>query len=101
MWGREVSPMVRKETKKEEKKNHIWVKGGDVAQRIYMLRGWWHTFPCHGLTLHLTHYLSKSWSHVPPHIFNVIQYCTTVTLSWVLPLPLLQTRHRTPSQSSA
>src|SRR6266581_6098719 len=55
------------------------------------LRGWWHTFPRHGLTLRLTHYLSKSWSHVPPHIFNVIQYCTTVTPSQVLPLPLLQT----------
>src|SRR6266702_4255980 len=55
------------------------------------LQGWWHTFPRHGLTLRLTHYLSKSWSHVPPHIFNVIQYCTTVTPSQVLPLPLLQT----------
>jgi len=55
------------------------------------LRGWWHTFPHHRLSLHPTHFLSKSWSHVPAHIQRNI----VLTLSQVLPLPLLQSRRGT------
>src|SRR6266702_1337737 len=55
------------------------------------LRGWWHTFPCHRLSLRPTHFLSKSWSHVPAQI----QHNTVLTPSQVLPLPLLQSRRGT------
>jgi len=55
------------------------------------LQGWWHTFPCHRLSLRPTHFLSKSWSHVPTHI----QHNTVLTPSQVLPLPLLQSRRGT------
>ncbi len=55
------------------------------------LRGWWHTFPCHRLSLRPTHFLSKSWSHVPAQI----QHNTVLTSSQVLPLPLLQSHRGT------
>src|SRR6266581_2880682 len=55
------------------------------------LQGWWHTFLCHRLSLRPTHFLSKSWSHVPTHI----QHNTVLTPSQVLPLPLLQSRRGT------
>src|SRR6266702_476119 len=151
MWGKEVSPMVRKETKKEEKKhnftcmpasagnggggcgglhaprwgcscpscvgcgdgpcgvvaatrrqavkeekkNCIWVKGGNEAEHISMSNE----------VARLVAHFPMPWINPPSNALFVkvlvtcapahIQHNTVLTPSWVLPLPLLQTRHST------
>ncbi len=80
---------------KEEKKNRIWVKGGDMAQCIYTSNE----------VARLVAHFPMPWINPPSNTFFVkvlvtcapmhIQRNTVLTLLQVLPLPLLQTCHGT------
>src|SRR6266702_1218080 len=67
----DVVAAPRRRAVKEEKKPYLgkgWRRGVRVLDALThqtKSRGWWHTFPHHGLSLRL---LSKSWSHVPAQI---------------------------------
>src|SRR6266702_545744 len=67
----DVVAAPRRRAVKEEKKPYLgkgWRRGVwvlDALTHQTKSRGWWHTFPRHGLSLCP---LSKSWSHVPAQI---------------------------------
>jgi len=84
-----------KTSSERRKKNHIWVKGGDEAQCIYMSNE----------VARLVAHFPTPWINPPSDTLFVkvlvacvpahIQHNTVLTPSQVLPLPLLQTCHGT------